>query len=237
MCGRFTLHTEQEILARRFRVGSEELSALEPRYNIAPTQPILTVHVARDGLRLTEMRWGLIPPGARDVSKLPPMINARSETAATRRPFRHPFRRQRCLILADGFYEWGPAGVSREARSPFWISLASREPFAMAGLWTAWRPPGEEPEGGLRLTCTILTAPANAAVERVHDRMPVILHPEAEEAYLNPGLSDVASVLRLLEPVPADALHLVPVSRRVNSPKNDGPELIHAVPEPPTLGF
>ena len=237
MCGRFTLHTEQELLARRFRVGSEELTALEPRYNIAPTQPILTVRMGQDGPTAATMRWGLIPPGARDVSKLPPMINARSETASTRRAYRHPFRRQRCLVLADGFYEWGPAGVSRQARSPFWISLASGEPFAMAGLWTAWEPPEPELDERFRLTCTILTSPANAAVERIHERMPVILHPEAEGPYLDPELRDVASVSRLLQPVPAEALRLVPVSRRVNSAKNNGPELIEAVPEPPTLGF
>ena len=182
------------------------------------------------------MRWGLIPAWAKDRSELPTMINARVETAASRPAYRLPFRRQRCLILADGFYEWGPREEPRRARTPFWVSLRTGEPFAMAGLWSRWRPP-DDPDGGRELSCTILTAPANTAVARVHDRMPIVLEPESEEAWLEPELEDVAALRKLLVPVPAEALTAVAVSLRVNSPANDGADLIRAVPEPPTLGF
>jgi putative SOS response-associated peptidase YedK len=230
------LHTERELLARRFRVDREEMKGVENRYNIAPTQPILTIYSGSAGRAVAAMRWGLIPSWAEDLSKLPSMINARIETAATRASYRVAFRQQRCLILADGFYEWGPSDVPRGKRTPFWFSLASGEPFAMAGLWSRWRPPNE-PDTEPQLSCTILTGPANEAVARVHSRMPVILHPEAEEPWVDPALRDVGAIRALLASISAEALQTVPVSRRVNSPRNDGPDLIQPVPEPPTMGF
>jgi putative SOS response-associated peptidase YedK len=236
MCGRFTLHTEREILARRFRVDLDAIDELKPRYNIAPAQSILAVYTGESGRVAARMRWGLIPSWAKDPQKLPSMINARVETAATRASYRVPFRRQRCLIVADGFYEWGPTGERRGARTPYWFGLPSGDPFAMAGLWSAWRPPDEQ-EAEPQLTCTILTTSANSTVARVHDRMPVILEPEAEEAWLDPELRDVGALGKLLPSLAADSLRAVPVSRRVNSPRNDGPELIQPVPEPPSMGF
>jgi putative SOS response-associated peptidase YedK len=236
MCGRFTLHTEREILARRFDVELETLEDLDARYNIAPAQAILTVYTAKSGRTAARMHWGLIPSWAKQPEKLPSMINARIETASTRASYRVPFRRQRCLILADGFYEWGPSGESKKGRAPFWFSLASGEPFAMAGLWSAWRP-SEEPEKEPKLSCAILTAPANAVVSRVHERMPVILRPDVEDAWLDPELREVSAVRELLEPLAPETLQRVPVSRRVNSPRNDGPDLIEAVPDPPSMGF
>ena len=236
MCGRFTLHTEREVLARRFRVDLEDLKALEPRYNIAPSTNVLTVRTGEAGREARWMRWGLIPSWAKDRSKLASMINARVETVATRRAYRVPVRRQRCLIPADGFYEWGPSDLSRGQRTPFWVSLRTPEPFAMAGLWSRWQPP-DAPDAEPELSCTILTAPARGSVRRIHDRMPVILRPECEEAWLDPDLQDVSTVHEVLEPVAPELLVAVPVSRAVNSPRNDGPELICPVPEPPTLGF
>jgi putative SOS response-associated peptidase YedK len=236
VCGRFTLHTERDVLVRRFRIDPEGVEGLEARYNVAPSTDILTVRSGPEGRQASWMRWGLVPFWAKDRSKLPSMINARAETVATRSSYRMPFRRQRCLILADGFYEWGPNDLPRGKRTPFWISLQSGEPFAMAGLWSQWRPP-EEPDAEPELSCTILTMAANAIVGRVHDRMPVILQPDSEEAWLDPEVREVSTLQKLLVPVAPESLQTVPVSRRVNSPKNDGPELIHAVPEPPTLGF
>jgi putative SOS response-associated peptidase YedK len=236
MCGRFTLHTEREILARRFDVDVEMLGSVDERYNIAPAQEILTVYAPKSGRTATQMRWGLIPSWAKEPEKLPSMINARIETASTRASYRVPFRRQRCLILADGFYEWGPSGETRKGRTPFWFSLPSGEPFAMAGLWSAWRPP-DEPDREPQLSCTILTAPANPTVAAVHERMPVILRPESEAAWLDPEVREVGDVRALLEPLAPETLHAVPVSRRVNSPRNNGPDLIQPVPDPPSMGF
>jgi putative SOS response-associated peptidase YedK len=236
MCGRFTLHTEREALARRFQVDLEGLEELGPRYNVAPTQSVLTVYERESGRKAALMRWGLVPHWTKDLSKLPSMINARVETVASRPAYRRAFRRRRCLILADGFYAWGPGERGTRERSPFWVSLAEGAPFAMAGLWAAWHPP-DDPEGEPTLSCTILTVPANATVGRIHDRMPAILHPEAEASWLDPTIEEAETLEGILVPVPAEALRLTPVSRRVNSPRNDGPELIRSVPEPPTLGF
>lgn len=236
MCGRFTLHTEREVLAHRFRVPLEELSDLAPRYNVAPTQAVLVVRAAESGREALRMRWGLVPEWAKEPEKLPSMINARAETAASRPAYRVAFRRRRCLIVADGFYEWGPGEPGSDRRSPFWLALETDEPFGMAGIWSAWRPPGE-PDAPPRLTCSILTVAASESVARVHDRMPAILAPEAEDRWLDPELRDPSSLSRLLAVGPAPPLRVVPVSRRVNSPRNDGPDLILPVPEPPSLGF
>jgi putative SOS response-associated peptidase YedK len=232
MCGRFTLHTPKEILAARFAVDLGGVD-LAPRYNVAPTQPVLAVRAGEAGARRAElMRWGLVPTFAKEA-KSSGMINARVESAATRPAYRVAFRRHRCLILADGFYEWQRGG--RGGKTPYWISLASGEPFAMAGLWSFWRARelfATEPV----ISCAILTAPANPAVAPIHDRMPVILHPEAEAAWIERGEQDVERLRALLVPVPAEALRAVPVGLRVNSPRNDGPDLIR--PEDiPRLGF
>lgn len=234
MCGRFTLHTEREVLARRFAVDMDAVDDLAPTYNVAPGQAILTVYAEGTERRAARMRWGLVPSWAKDPASLAPMINARGETVATRASYREPFRRRRCLIPADGFYEWGPGERGSSSRRPFWISLATGEPFAMAGLWSRWQPPDtDEP----LLTCTIITVAANAVVSRVHDRMPAILHPEAEAAWLDPEVRDPERVRGLLVPLPDEALQSTPVSPRVNSTRNDGPDLIRPVPEPPSLGF
>ena len=233
MCGRFTLHTPREILTRRFQVDLDAPD-LTPRYNIAPSQPVLTVRLARDGQRRAdEMRWGLVPHWAKGLDGLPSMINARVESASSRAAYRDAFARYRCLIPADGFYEWRATPLRGGRKRPYWISLASGEPFAMAGLWARWKRTDD-----LFLTddlhsCAILTTAANACVAPLHDRMPVILHPEAEAAWLDPTLDGATERLReLLVPVSAEALVARPVSTRVNSAANDGADLVQECDEP-----
>lgn len=234
MCGRFTLHTPKDVLARRFDVDVASLELLE-RYNIAPTQPVLTVRIDRSGARAAgNMRWGLVPPWTENPKTAQSMINARIESAAKSPAYRTAFRRRRCLVIADGFYEWQPV-AGRRGRLPWWISLASGEPFAFAGLWTVYRPQELFPTEPL-FSCTILTAPANPLVAPIHGRMPVILRPEHEPAWIDPARDDVAGLQSLLEPVPPEALRAHPVSLLVNSPRNDGPQLIVAE-HPPQLGF
>lgn len=237
MCGRFTLHTEKELLAQRFELDRGELQALEPRYNIAPSTPVLTVHVSQARRRAEPMRWGLVPHWMKTVPKHAPMINARAETLASKPAYRSAFRRRRCLILADGFYEWqAPQGAARY-KTPYWISLASAQPFAFAGLWEEWRPPGPEAAKAPPLrSCTIVTLPAAATLENIHDRMPLILPPEAESAWLDPERTEAADLEKLLVPLVGQELRARPVSRRVNAVRNDGPELI-APSDDPSLGF
>lgn len=236
MCGRFTLHTEKQILSRRFRVEPEALEAYRPSYNVAPTQAVLTMRRIEEARRVTPMRWGLVPGWAKDPAKLPSMINARAETAPSRPAYRRPFRRQRCLILADGFYEWQAPIAPARRRVPHWIALEGGEPFAMAGLWSLWRPGGAVAAEPL-LSCTILTTDANPALAPIHARMPVILQPEDEEIWLDPALDDdVARLRELLVGLPAARFRAHAVSPRVNSPRHDGPELI-LPDDPPELGF
>ena len=234
MCGRFTLHTEKEILGRRFEVSLDDWVG-EPRFNIAPTQSVLTVRES-DERRIAEtMRWGLVPGWARDRTKLPPMINARAETLAEKPAYRDSFRRRRCLIPADGFYEWQkPVGLGK-SKIPHWISLTDGEPFAMAGLWAEWRPPSGLDEQVLR-SCTIVTTAARPSIGPIHERMPLILPPATEAAWLDPSLEDAEALAALLVPVEDTRLAARSVSKRVNSPRNDGPELI-APWEDPSLGF
>ena len=237
MCGRFTLHTEKQLLARQFEVDLSEVGELQPSYNIAPSQEILTLRHSRSRDRriAQHMRWGLVPRWMKPLDKRPPMINARVETIATTPAYRDAFRRRRCLIVADGFYEWQSID-RRSPRQPHWVSLRSRKPFAMAGIWELWFPP-EEPEAEPLITCSIVTARANLAVQMIHSRMPVILTPERADAWIDPTTRHTSErLLELLRPVGAAELAAQPVSFDVNSPDNDDPHLIEAVEHPsPTL--
>ncbi len=238
MCGRYTLHTEKEALAARFGFDLAQLAALAPRYNVAPTDSVLAVRM-REGARVASLlRWGLVPYFAKAIGALPLMINARVEGVAKNAAFRDSLREKRCLIPADGFYEWQKAGPLARRKVPHFIGLRSGEPFAMAGLWArCWRPKDEISPEPL-YSCTILTAPANTTVAPLHDRMPVILPREAEARWLDPALDDdVDALLALLRPVPADALEAHPVSIKVNSVKNDDPSLLEPSSEDPQLGF
>ena len=230
MCGRFTLHTEKDMLARRFRF---ELAEIEPRYNVAPTQDVWVVRAKTDPGMATPareaqaMRWGLIPHWAKGPRDLPQMINARIETAAEKPAFRDAFASRHCFVLADGFFEW-KADARGGPKVPHLIRRKDGGAFAMAGLFERWRPR----EGPAVTSCTILTAPANEAVAPLHDRMPIILAPDREDVWLDPGAPDEA-IRRALEPLAAADLEVYPVSTRVNAATAEGRELIERhEPEP-----
>lgn len=218
MCGRFTLFTDAETLRQEFRIDT--LAAeLRPRYNIAPGQDVAVV-VQRSGERRLEMfRWGLIPSWAKDPSIGQRMINARAETLAERPAFKQAFRRRRCLVPADGFYEWQKGG---RRKTPFYFRLKSGRPFALAGLWEEWL----SPEGQTIRSCTIITTAPNELLAPIHERMPAILLPEAIEVWLDPSATDPALLHPWLKPYPADRMTGHPVPPIVNSPTYDSESLL-----------
>ena len=215
MCGRYSLVTDISELQERFDFDSSELTHV-PRYNIAPTQMALTVTNGSEK-RDSYMRWGLIPFWAKRVSV--GMINARAEAVAERPSFLTAFQRRRCLVLADGFYEWQRKGSSRR---PMRITMASGEPFAFAGLWDAWR----DPKGKIVRSCAIITTRANELLSPIHDRMPVILPRELESLWLDHDIQDYAVLAGILTPYITDEMEAYEVSSLVNSPANDGPEMV-----------
>ena len=219
MCGRYTLTTPAVELERRFlvRLGEDYV----PRYNVAPGQVVLAVVSPEGERRAVGLRWGWVPAWASEPKPGP--INARAETAATKPMFRRAMRRRRCLVLADGFYEWQRLGGTRR---PYLFRLRDGAPFALAGLWERWDGPG-----GPLWTCCVLTTRPNALVGQVHDRMPVILRPEWEEAWLDPEV-EPADLAPAWEPYPAEAMVAYPVSTRVNSPRYDDPACIQPVAPP-----
>ncbi len=231
MCGRYSITTPVEALRQLFLF--EELPNLAPRYNVAPTQEVPAVRLARaeaeaepSGKReLAMLRWGLLPFWAKDIKQGAKMINARAETVADKPAFRSAFKKRRCLIPADGFYEWrGKKGDKR----PYRIALPDGAPFAFAGLWEAWT----NPEDQSRIeSCTIVVTEANARLRAIHDRMPVILAPEDHAAWLDPQ-SDRAALEALLKPFPPEALTAVPVSKRVNKVANDDPACLEPAGPP-----
>ncbi len=202
---------------------SPVLSPLAPRFNIAPTQMAPIARTEDDGSLVVDLlRWGLIPFWAKDMAIGNRMINARSETAAEKPSFKTSLKRRRCLVLADGFYEWKktPGG-----KQPFLIHVAERRPFTMAGLWDRWT---QGPEGPVE-SFTILTTAANERVGEIHDRMPVILDGEAREAWLDTSLEDLGALVALLRPYAAEPMGFYPVSKLVNSPRNDVAECVAAI--------
>lgn len=228
MCGRFTLIADPDVIQMTFAL--EALPAgLAPRYNIAPTQPVLAL-TNEETRRASLLHWGLIPSWAKDPSVGSRMINARSETLAEKPSFRNAFRRRRCLIFADGFYEWQASG---KAKRPMYIRLDDGKPFALAGLWEAW----QVPESGDWLrSCTIVTTDANPFMAALHTRMPVILDREAQDLWLTPGEVPAEALLPLLRPYErSEAMSAYEVSRLVNSPHNDAPGCIAPVEAPGLL--
>jgi putative SOS response-associated peptidase YedK len=217
MCGRFTLMLDAEELKSEFDL-QEVPADVYPRYNIAPSQPLLVVTDLATR-RAEWMRWGLVPSWAKDPAIGSKMINARSETVQEKPSFRNAFNRRRCLILADGFYEWQKL-TSKGPSIPFYFYLRNKKPFAFAGLWEFWR----SPEGEDLRSCTILTTQANRVVAPVHERMPVILSGEKMQAWLSPGSAEI--LMAMLRPYPDEALNSHTVSRLVNSPDRDGPDLV-----------
>jgi putative SOS response-associated peptidase YedK len=218
MCGRYRLSRRKQIIEEHFDSvsGEEDWS---PRYNVAPTQPvpIIRQHPKEPRRELSLVRWGLIPWWAKDSSGAARMINARSETAATLPAFRDALIARRCLVPADGFYEWKRAG---NARYPYCFEVNDGELFAFAGLWERWT----DQAGKVLETCTILTTTPNAVTSAVHDRMPVILSPDAYDLWLDPGFADVTAVADVLKPYGARAMRAFPVSAWVNHVANDDAE-------------
>jgi putative SOS response-associated peptidase YedK len=218
MCGRFTLTTELDRLEGRFAFRAMNLSFV-PRYNIAPSQGVLAVINDEGGNRAGFLRWGLIPSWAKDEAIGDRMINARAETVAEKPSFRRALQKRRCLILADGFYEWKKEG---KRKVPTYASLRSHEPFAFAGLWETWKPPTGEPIH----SCTIITTTPNSLMASIHDRMPVILPRKAEALWLDRTIEDSQKLLPLLTPYSAQEMEAYAVSALVNSPRNDTPACI-----------
>ncbi len=220
MCGRFTLRTPAHALAEAF--GVRDLPNLRPRYNVAPTQDVAAVRRAGAGRELVLLRWGLIPRWAKDPSIGNRMINARAETVAEKPAFRAAFRDRRCLVAADGFYEWRKAPGGK--KHPYHIRLKSDAPFAIAGLWERWRAPaGEVAESG-----TLNPPDATELVRPIHERMPVILPPAAHDAGLDSAPPSTAALEALMGPYPADEMTAVPVGTLVNNPRNDDPACVEA---------
>ena len=212
MCGRYSLTADEKQINARF-VARSMPSTPTARYNIAPTQPVWAL-VHTEEPRIVALRWGLIPSWAKDKAIGNRMINARAEGIAEKPSFRRAIRQRRCLVLADGFYEWQKTGPSK---LPYYIRLKSGEPFGFAGLWERW----SAPSGETIHSCTIITTTPNALMADIHHRMPVIVPREAEEHWLDPTIEDPQKVLPLLQPYPAGELEAYAVSTLVNSPRND----------------
>jgi putative SOS response-associated peptidase YedK len=222
MCGRFTLTADPVDIKEAFP-WLDVPAEIAPSYNVAPTQPIAVVPNTGEN-RLDFFVWGLIPSWAKDPSIGNRMINARGETLAEKPSFRAAYRRRRCLILADGFYEWAKQ-PGDSAKTPYYITLESQEPFAFAGLWETWY----APDGSEVKSATIITTEPNEKIAKLHNRMPVILPPETYERWLTPDEVKPEQLDPLLKPFPAAEMVFHPVSRYVNSPANNSPGCIAPV--------
>ena len=218
MCGRFALKAPPRTIQEHFHLP--ETIELSPRYNIAPSQAIAVVRYLQGKItrQLDLLRWGLIPHWANDIKIGYKMINARSETLAQKPSFRAAFKKRRCLIVADGFYEWKHAGRIKE---PFYVQLENGAVFGFAGLWESWK----SPDGNIVESCTVITTSANELTRKIHDRMPVILLPADYETWLQDSTPE-QRLQQLLAPYPAEVMEMYRVSSEVNSPKNDTPACI-----------
>ncbi|MGG3467118.1 SOS response-associated peptidase [Neobacillus pocheonensis] len=224
MCGRFTLTASMEEIIERFLIDSFlEEEAFSPSYNIAPSQSVLAVINDGKSNRMGFLKWGLIPPWAKDMSIANKMINARAETLSEKPSFRNAFKKKRCLIIADSFYEW--KRQEDKTKTPMRIKLKNEELFAMAGLWEQWK----SPEGKSIFSCSVITTNPNELMADIHDRMPVILKPENEKTWLDPSISDVHFLNQLLVPFDKNLMEAYEVSALVNSPKNNSVELIQKI--------
>jgi putative SOS response-associated peptidase YedK len=219
MCGRYAFFSPAEAVRRTFAL--DHVAELEPRYNIAPTQDVPAVRAGPEGGRVFAMlHWGLVPKWASGRAVGNRMINARAETLAEKPSFRDAFRKRRCLVLADGWYEWQ---VAPGGKQPWFIRRKDARPLAFAGLWERWK----DPAGNSQLeSCTIVTTDASASIRKIHDRMPVVLGEQDWDRWLDAAYSDTGQLSGLLRPFEPGALEAWPVSRLVNAPKNQGAELI-----------
>jgi len=216
MCGRFVRHTKPSVYATLFEVDSVPAG---PSYNVAPTQPVAAVRMQDDRRECVLLRWGMIPFWARD--KKTSYINARSETVITKPAFRNALNKRRCLVLADGYYEWRTVG---KVKQPFYFHVHDEQPFAFAGLWDRWTGDAEPIE-----SCTIITTDANELSRPIHDRMPVMLTREGCALWLDPDIEDREALQELLKPYPADVMACYPVSPLVNNPRNNSAECLTRV--------
>ncbi|MFZ0532487.1 MAG: SOS response-associated peptidase [Anaerolineales bacterium] len=224
MCGRFTLTIDPNHLQEAFP-WADIPEDLNPRYNIAPSQPIAVIPNTGDNT-VSMYKWGLIPSWSKDPAIGDRMINARAESLAEKPSFRNAYRRRRCLILADGFYEWKQS-PSLKSKQPVYIRIKSERPFAFAGLWEIWK----SPDGSEIRSCTIITTQPNSLLEPIHNRMPVILPPNAYNLWLASEDRQPAQLNDLLIPYPSDEMIAFPVSKMVNSPQTDSPDLIKPLRE------
>ena len=238
MCGRFVSASNPDQIAAYFGAEPPQ-TELAPSYNVAPTNDVYAVVEDPDGTRRVEVfHWGLVPVWAKDMKVGQKMINARAETLATKGAFKADFKKHRCIIPMDGFYEW-QAKPGQKAKQPHFIHRVDGEPLAVAGLWSAWRDRSAGPDAPWLHSCTVVTTSANGTMAPIHDRMPVILPASAWTTWLDPVNQDLAQVGGLLVPAPNELLTMHPVSTEVNKVANRGPHLIDAVdpssePPPPT---
>lgn len=219
MCGRFTLFDTADAVAERF--GLADTPSLSPRYNIAPSQEVAAVRIPPGGpaRELVPLRWGLVPSWAKDPAVGNRMINARAETAAGKPAFRSAIRRRRCLVPADGFYEWKRAGGRKQ---PYYIRLRDGGIFAFAGLWESWEGAGHASVE----SCAILTTGSNDLLRPIHERMPVILSPRDYDRWISPAVQDPGALAPLLRSFPSGDMAVFPVGTAVNNPKTDTPGLV-----------
>jgi putative SOS response-associated peptidase YedK len=222
MCGRFTLRASKRTVADALAIVADQIPELDARYNIAPKQEVL---ILRGGHEAALARWGLIPSWAKDAKIGKRHINARAETVASKPSFRSAFKSRRCLVVADGFFEWQK--TTGKTKQPFYIRLTDEKPFGFAGLWERWHAPDDE----VVESCSIITTDPNELMQPIHNRMPVILDRGAHDRWLDPK-SDPADLGELLKPFSADRMVATPISTFVNSPKNQGPACIEPAANP-----
>jgi putative SOS response-associated peptidase YedK len=220
MCGRFAQRSDPKRLAKAF--GVAEALNVETRYNIAPMQDILAVRGFESEREMTFFKWGLIPSWSKDTSIGARLINARSETVQEKPSFREAFKKRRCIIPADGFYEWQRTGGKKQ---PYFFRMRDESPFGFAGLWERWQGTGGEAIN----SCTILTTEANEVLRPMHDRMPVILHQEDYDLWLDTDVRKLDLVKEVMRPYPAEEMISYPVSTSINSPRGQGAQLIERV--------
>ena len=238
MCGRFVSASSPALIADRFAVDEVDASVGDeraPDYNVSPRRPVLAVREHDDHRVLSRLRWGLVPSWAKDLAIGDKMINARAETVAEKPAYRKAFAKRRCIIPADGFYEWkpgvAPTGGGKPIKQPFFIHRRDGEPLAFAGLWEVWKvPEGLDPDlggsdGWLR-SCAIVTGPPNEVLAPIHNRMPVVLPESAWEQWLDPEEHDVEALSRLLVPAPSELFEAYEIATLVNNARNNGSDLV-----------
>ena len=225
MCGRFVSATPPDQVAAYFDAEAPE-ALLEPRYNVAPTTDVYAVLSDGSARHVDAFHWGLIPRWAKEAKIGSKMINARAETLATKGAYKSAFQRRRCIVPADGFYEWQKRPGTK-AKLPYFIQRPDGEPYALAGLWEVWK--GPDGDGEPLRSCTIITTTPNDEMAKIHDRMPVILPPDAWDTWLDREEQDLDLLGKLLVPAPSHLTTMRPISTQVNNVRNDGPELTHEI--------